>query len=104
MDFIKNAVGGGDKQTGNPQQPVNTAQGGQSQQGGGFLSGIGSKINSAAGGGKESEAKEDYLDKGMHNRENQVSCIQQLTVSFPDRSRLCSTVYGRWRSEQRVGC
>lgn len=70
MDFIKNAVGGGDKQTETTQQPVNTAEGGQSEQGGGFLSGIGNKLNSAAGGGKESEKNEDYLDKGMHSRKN----------------------------------
>ena len=36
---------------------------GQSQ-GGGFFSGIGDKFNSAAGGGRESEKNEDYLDKG----------------------------------------
>lgn len=70
MDFIKNAVGGGDKQTETTQQPVNTVEGGQSEQGGGFLSGIGNKLNSAAGGGKESEKNEDYLDKGMHSRGN----------------------------------
>lgn len=71
MDFIKNAVGGGDKQTETTQQPGNTTEGGQpQQQGGGFLSGIGDKFNSAAGGGKESEAKEDYLDKGMQGRES----------------------------------
>lgn len=70
MDFIKNAVGGGDKQTGTTQQPVNPAEGGQpQQQGGGFLSGIGDKFNSAAGGGKASEANEDYLDKGMQSRD-----------------------------------
>ncbi|KAI4272768.1 MAG: hypothetical protein L6R35_006459 [Caloplaca aegaea] len=33
----------------------------QSSSGGGFMD----KLNSAAGGGKESEAKEDYLDKGI---------------------------------------
>lgn len=55
MDSLKNAVGMGDnKQT----QPT------QQSQGGGFLGGIGDKINSAAGGGKESEKNEDYLDKG----------------------------------------
>lgn len=68
MDFIKNAVGGGDKQT-ETTQPPQTTGGGQGEQGGGFLSGIGDKLNSAAGGGKESEKKEDYLDKGMHGRE-----------------------------------
>ncbi|KAI9767576.1 MAG: hypothetical protein M1840_005613 [Geoglossum simile] len=32
---------------------------------GGFLSGLGDKLNAAAGGGRESEKKEDYLDKGV---------------------------------------
>ncbi len=40
----------------------------QKQGGGGFLGSIGDKFNSAAGGGRESEKNEDYLDKGMsHN-------------------------------------
>ncbi|PGH23540.1 hypothetical protein AJ80_02320 [Polytolypa hystricis UAMH7299] len=33
--------------------------------GGGFLSGLGDKLNSAVGGGKEAEKKEDMLDKGI---------------------------------------
>jgi hypothetical protein len=66
MDFIKNAVGGGNKQGETTQQPLGN-EGTQGGQGGGFLSGIGDKINTAAGGGKESEKKEDYLDKGMHS-------------------------------------
>ncbi|OAL24949.1 hypothetical protein AYO20_10552 [Fonsecaea nubica] len=32
---------------------------------GNFLGGLGDKLNSAAGGGKESEKNEDYLDKGV---------------------------------------
>lgn len=32
--------------------------------GGGFLGGLGDKFNAAAGGGRESEKNEDYLDKG----------------------------------------
>jgi hypothetical protein len=36
----------------------------QESGGGGFLGGLGEKFNSAAGGGKESEKNEDYLDKG----------------------------------------
>ena len=38
--------------------------------GGGFLGGIGDKLNSAAGGGKESEKNEDYLDKGMSSKQH----------------------------------
>jgi len=56
MDSLKNAVGMGDNKETQPNQQV---------QGGGFLGGIGDKINSAAGGGKESEKNEDYLDKGI---------------------------------------
>jgi len=44
-------------------------QGQQGQQsssnGGGFLGGITDKLNSAAGGGRESEKNEDALDKGI---------------------------------------
>lgn len=72
MDFLKDAaskLGATDQQgkqgdvpgTGEAQQQ--TSQGGSS--GGGFLGGIGDKLNSAAGGGKESEKNEDYLDKGI---------------------------------------
>ena len=50
----------------------NDKQQGQSQGGGpgqkkegGFLGGLGDKLNSAAGGGRESEKNEDMLDKGM---------------------------------------
>ncbi len=56
MDSLKNAVGMGDNKETQPNQQ---------SQGGGFLGGIGDKINSAAGGGKESEKNEDYLDKGI---------------------------------------
>lgn len=61
MDFVKNAMGG-DKQQGEGNN-----QGEQKTEGGGgFLGGIGNKLNSAAGGGKESEKNEDYLDKGLY--------------------------------------
>ena len=59
MDSLKNAVGMGDN---NSQRPSETNNQGSS--GGGFLGGIGDKLNSAAGGGKESEKNEDLLDKG----------------------------------------
>jgi hypothetical protein len=63
MDFVKKFAGGNSNeqtaQQGSAQQ-VPTQQG----QSGGFLGGIGNKLNSAAGGGPESEKNEDYLDKG----------------------------------------
>ena len=62
--LVKNAVGlGGDKQ-------AETTESGE--QGGGFLGGIGDKLNSAAGGGKESEKNEDLLDKGLHSPSSHV--------------------------------
>ena len=68
MDFIKNAVsgGGGDnnKSGENSQQNENSQSGGGGG-GGGLFGGMGEKLNSAAGGGKESEKNEDLLDKGM---------------------------------------
>lgn len=42
---------------------------------GGFLSGLGNKLNSAAGGGKESEKNEDYLDKGMCAPANAIARV-----------------------------
>ncbi|KAL8647645.1 MAG: hypothetical protein Q9210_005429 [Variospora velana] len=57
MDALKNAVGMG----GGENKPAEGQATGQSSSGGGFMD----KLNSAAGGGKESEAKEDYLDKGI---------------------------------------
>jgi hypothetical protein len=48
----------------NPEQRGSSS--GQKQEGsGGFLGGLGDKFNSAAGGGRESEKNEDYVDKGM---------------------------------------
>ena len=58
MDFVKNAMGGGNSNE-NQQQ-----SGSEQKSEGGFLGGIGDKLNSAAGGGKEGEKNEDYLDKG----------------------------------------
>ncbi|KAH7073028.1 hypothetical protein BKA63DRAFT_516217 [Paraphoma chrysanthemicola] len=65
MDFV-NKFTGGDKnaQQGSGQNVQGSSSSGQ-QQSGGFLGGIGDKLNSAAGGGKESEKNEDYLDKGV---------------------------------------
>jgi len=63
MDSLKNAVGlGGDSNNANEQSQ---GQSGEQKEGGGFLGGIGNKLNSAAGGGRESEKNEDYLDKGV---------------------------------------
>ena len=59
MDAIKSALGGaGNKDE--TKAPTTEQSTEQSSGGGGFMD----KINSAAGGGRESEKNEDYLDKG----------------------------------------
>ncbi|PGH14277.1 hypothetical protein AJ79_03099 [Helicocarpus griseus UAMH5409] len=58
MDFV-NKFAGGDKDKQTEQSSSSD------KKEGGFLSGIGDKLNTAAGGGKESEKKEDMLDKGI---------------------------------------
>ncbi|KAI9877499.1 MAG: hypothetical protein M1830_003760 [Pleopsidium flavum] len=67
MDALKNAVGmgGNGQQNSGNQQGSAVNQSTEQKQGGGFLGGIGDKFNSAAGGGRESEKNEDYLDKGI---------------------------------------
>ncbi|KAF1929614.1 uncharacterized protein M421DRAFT_91460 [Didymella exigua CBS 183.55] len=68
MDFVNKLTGSGNSQNqGQSSNEQSTgSSGGQQQQGsGGFLGGIGDKLNSAAGGGRESEKNEDYLDKGV---------------------------------------
>ncbi|KAG7002229.1 hypothetical protein G7Y79_00028g062500 [Physcia stellaris] len=78
MDYLKNAAGMGDnKQTGTTQPTEQSGE--QSSGGGGFMGGIGDKLNSAAGGGKESEKNEDYLDKG-------VDMVQQYGFGAGDQS------------------
>ena len=58
MDFVKNAMSGGD---GGKEGQGDSRSGGN---GGGFLDDICDKLNSAAGGGKESEKNEDLIDEG----------------------------------------
>ena len=56
MDAIKNALSGSSNSGG----PIETNINPQETSSGGW----GDKLNSALGGGKSSEAKEDHLDKG----------------------------------------
>ncbi|KNG49099.1 hypothetical protein DDE82_003740 [Stemphylium lycopersici] len=68
MDFVNKFTGGsGEGKSVNEQvaQEQGSGQQQSSSGSGGFLGGIGDKLNSAAGGGKESEKNEDYLDKGV---------------------------------------
>ena len=65
MDKLQGAFdsfSGGNK---DQQQQGGSGEQQQKEGGGGFLGGLGDKFNSAAGGGRESEKNEDYLDKGM---------------------------------------
>lgn len=57
MDFVNKFTGGDNNAA--EAKPV------EEKKEGGFLGSIGDKFNSAAGGGKESEKNEDYLDKGI---------------------------------------
>jgi hypothetical protein len=56
MDYIKNLAGGGSKSDNAPQQTQES-----SSSGGGLMD----RVNGALGGGPQSEANEDYLDKGL---------------------------------------
>ncbi|KAI4166520.1 MAG: hypothetical protein LQ343_007985 [Gyalolechia ehrenbergii] len=60
MDALKNAVGMGGGEN-KPEGQAGQQGSEQGSSGGGLMD----KFNSMAGGGKESEKKEDYLDKGI---------------------------------------
>ena len=72
MDFVKN-LGGSEKKD-------ESSSDEQKQGGGSFLSGVGDKINAAAGGGKESEKNEDMLDKGNPTQEASLMVMVLLTT------------------------
>lgn len=57
MDTVKNIFSG----TADSKTDTKTSPSGQSESSGGWSD----KLNTALGGGKASEAKEDYLDKGL---------------------------------------
>ncbi|TVY46896.1 hypothetical protein LOCC1_G002192 [Lachnellula occidentalis] len=73
MDYLNKFTGGSSNtddqnqtQAGSGQSNSNSqSQTKQTEGGGGMFSGISDKLNSAAGGGKESEKNEDALDKGV---------------------------------------
>jgi hypothetical protein len=62
MDFVKNLTGGGNNN--NAGEGQQQASGSEQKSEGGFLGGIGDKLNNAAGGGAQGEKNEDGLDKG----------------------------------------
>ncbi|OQV09913.1 hypothetical protein CLAIMM_13987 [Cladophialophora immunda] len=66
MDQLKGALNNFTGGNNGQQQKESGGQQGASGSGSGsFLGGLGDKLNSAAGGGRESEKNEDYLDKGV---------------------------------------
>ncbi|EEH47570.1 uncharacterized protein PADG_03654 [Paracoccidioides brasiliensis Pb18] len=60
MDFVNKFTGREQQQQQPPKESLS-----DKKEGGGFFSGIGDRMNTAAGGGKESEKNEDMLDKGI---------------------------------------
>lgn len=76
MDAFKNilssAASGQNQQSGNQ-------SGSQNQSGGSLADNLLGKVNSMAGGGKESEKNEDYLDKGEHCRSRHIPGSKRLT-------------------------
>ncbi|KAF2710556.1 hypothetical protein K504DRAFT_466961 [Pleomassaria siparia CBS 279.74] len=73
MDYV-NKFTGGDKSA-NTEGTAST----QPKEEGGFLGGIGNKLNNAAGGGAAGEKNEDYLDKG-------VDFVQEKFLGAGDQS------------------
>lgn len=67
MDFVKKFTS--NEQGEGEQHERRDGEGQQNEQKseGGFLGGLSNKLNSAAGGGKESEKNEDLLDKGSYS-------------------------------------
>lgn len=62
MDYLKKFTG--DQESSNQAQNQTNEVPAEKKEGGSFFGNLGEKMNSAAGGGKESEKNEDYLDKG----------------------------------------
>ncbi|KAH0542225.1 hypothetical protein FGG08_003347 [Glutinoglossum americanum] len=65
MDAFKNILSGDEQKQDEQKRGEHSQQQSEGSGGGGFLSSIGDRLNSAAGGGRESEKNEDYLDKGV---------------------------------------
>lgn len=56
MDFVNKMTGGGSNEN------EQSGEGNKQSSGGGFLGGLGDKINSMAGGGQASEKNEEYIN------------------------------------------
>lgn len=93
MESFRDAVGLGGNKDSDPRQEGEGGQPAEGQKEGGFLSGIGNKLNAAAGGGPESEKNEDLLDKGMLLSANSLLAVD---VHFQRSGGLCPRSDGRW--------
>lgn len=86
MDKLQGAFNSFSGGNNDQQQQGGSAEQQQKQGGGGFLGGLGDKFNSAAGGGRESEKNEDYLDKGTSISSYQ--CSQQPLGRSPSSPQI----------------
>lgn len=68
MDFLKKFTEGDNNNQGQGQgqQQNQGSSSGNQQEGGSFFDKLAGKVNTVAGGGRESEKDEDYLDKGTY--------------------------------------
>lgn len=109
MDFLKKFTESENNSQGQGQgqQQNQASSSGNQQEGGSFFDKLAGKVNTAAGGGRESEKDEDYLDKGMYPSLKSARVFEafgfKLTVL--GRSRLCSReVPGWWQARFVIAC
>jgi hypothetical protein len=80
MDFVKSFTSEENQQQGQNQNQQGQQEHRSNQQGGGgFLGGLSDKLNSTAGGGKESEKNEDMLDKGCISAVHSYSLVDNYS-------------------------
>lgn len=89
MDALKNAVGMGGGEN-KPEGQAGQQGSEQGSSGGGLMD----KFNSMAGGGKESEKKEDYLDKGSLLLQSEPCMLLSLTI-IPGIDLVQEKVFGQ---------
>jgi hypothetical protein len=96
MDYVNKLTGSGEKKPEGQQATTS----GEQKQGGGMFSGIGNKMNNAAGGGAAGEKNEDYLDKGGYCPATMLNDAELTT----HRCRLCPREVPRCGSSERRVC
>jgi hypothetical protein len=92
MDLLKNAANQLQQGQQQNQQQGQQQQSGGSSSGGGFLGGLADKLNSAAGGGRESEKNEDALDKYAYKYPFSAFPPSSLLPQSSRRCKLCADV------------